>query len=94
METKVVHVKDGFDVYIGRTFGRFKDIGWGNPYVIGKHGTREECIAKYKTYVMSNPKLLARLHELKGKRLGCWCKKVDEDVPCHGDILVELVEKL
>lgn len=31
-----------------------------------------------------------KLLELKGKRLGCWCKPA----PCHGDVLVELIEEL
>ena len=30
------------------------------------------------------------LHELKGKTLGCFCKPQ----PCHGDILIKLIEKL
>ena len=31
-----------------------------------------------------------KLSELKGKRLGCWCKPA----PCHGDVLVELIEEM
>jgi hypothetical protein len=31
------------------------------------------------------------LHELKGKTLGCWCKKKSSDA-CHGDVLVELIK--
>ena len=30
------------------------------------------------------------LGELRGKILGCWCKPK----PCHGDILVKLVEEV
>jgi hypothetical protein len=33
---------------------------------------------------------LGRLHELKGKKLGCWCKPQ----ACHGDILTKLIELL
>ena len=32
-------------VYIGRP------SKWGNPFVIGKDGTREEVIAKFKNYI-------------------------------------------
>jgi hypothetical protein len=35
---------------------------------------------------------LNAIPELAGKTLGCWCKKKPTDV-CHGDVLVELVEK-
>lgn len=48
------------------------------------------CTAKYRRYLMSSPELLADLHQLKGKVLGCWCKPG----PCHGDILVSLVNAL
>ena len=83
MTTKVVHCKRApYDVYIGRP-GK-----WGNPFEIGKDGTREEVIAKYETYIMNKPELLADLHELKGKVLGCYCKPL----ACHGDILAQLAE--
>lgn len=80
----VVHCKrDKFDVYIGR------GSKWGNPYIIGRDGTREEVIVKYRNYIIMRRKdLLNDLEELKGKRLGCWCApKV-----CHGDVLVALIK--
>lgn len=89
-KTRVVHCrKSTFDVYIGRAYGEFKeDSIWHNPYHIGKDGTRAEVIAKYRTYILKSPHLLALLPTLKGKVLGCWCKPQD----CHGDVLVELIE--
>ena len=79
----VVHCKkEPFDVYIGR------GSKWGNPFVIGKDGTREEVIEKYRAYILSRSDLLADLWQLKGKVLGCWC----DPEPCHGDVLVELAE--
>ncbi len=57
---KVVHVRDGYDVYIP---GK-----WGYPFQIG---TREEVLAKHMAWIRSRPELLAALPELKGKRLGC-----------------------
>ena len=70
------------EVYIGRT------SIWGNPYVIGKDGSREEVIAKYRDYVFGNRFLLDQLHTLRGKDLVCFCKPK----ACHGDVLVELVK--
>jgi hypothetical protein len=61
---------------------------WGNPFRIGKDGTREEVIAKYRDYVLSRPDLVAQLPELKGKVLGCWCKPLQ----CHGEVLAELAD--
>lgn len=82
--TRVVHFKKShYDVYVGRP------SKWGNPFSLGEHGTRREVIVKYKDYVLNNPELMASLHELEGKILGCWC----HPLPCHGDVLVELVRK-
>lgn len=95
---KVVHCKiEPYDVYIGRGIGSF----WGNPYshkegTLAKYkvDTVEEAIAKYREYVLSSPKMLDRLCELKGKVLGCWCKtKKNPNAPCHGDVLIELVNE-
>lgn len=88
---KVVHCKvEKFDVYIGRP------SVWGNPFS-HKQGTlakfqvksREEAVAAYRTWILTQPQLMARLHELKGKTLGCWCKPAS----CHGDVLMELANK-
>ena len=46
-------------VYIGRP------SIWGNPYAIGRDGTRDDVIAKYEVWIMSQPALLARLPELR-----------------------------
>ena len=61
---------------------------WGNPFVIGRDGDRDEVIKKYKTYILENKKLLGDLNELLGKDLVCCCKPKR----CHGDVLVELVQ--
>jgi hypothetical protein len=84
METKVVHGKrEKYDVYVGRP------SKWGNPFAIGRDGTREEVVAKYKDWLMTQPALLAALHQLKGKKLGCWCAPR----ACHGDVLAGLADK-
>ena len=75
--------KEAFDVYIGR--GSI----WGNPFKIGPDGTRKEVIEKYREYILNNPELMAKLPELKGKVLGCYCKPK----ACHGDVLVELIHE-
>jgi hypothetical protein len=62
---------------------------WGNPFFIGKHGTRSEVIEKYRQWLLTQPELYARIHELRGKTLGCWCKPA----ACHGDVLIELLER-
>jgi hypothetical protein len=84
LKTKVVHFKKSHhDIYIGRP------SKWGNPFELGKDGTRSEVIAKYKEHVLNDKELMDSLHELEGLILGCWC----HPKPCHGDVLVELVRK-
>lgn len=78
-----------FDVYIGRPNNRkgLKDEGWGNPFEIGVHGTREEVIDLYAAWIVKQPDIQTRLIGLRGKRLGCYCAPL----PCHGDVLARLV---
>ena len=81
---KVVHCKkEKFDIYIGRP------SKWGNPFTIGKDGSREEVIVKYEAWIRNNPELLKDLHELNSKTLACWCSPK----PCHGDILIKLIKE-
>lgn len=86
---KVVHCKkEPYDVYIGRP------SFWGNQFTIGKDGTREEVVQKYKEHLervlFLNPEVKEKLvRELKGKVLGCWCAPLS----CHGDILMELANR-
>jgi len=82
VNTKVVNIrKCKYEVYIGR--GSI----YGNPFVIGKDGDRAEVIRKYANYASKFSK--SQLDKLKGKVLGCYCKPL----ACHGDVLVNLIEK-
>lgn len=88
-EPRVVHCKrEPYDVYIGRP------SKWGNPFVIGKDGTREEVIEKYRWWLTTTidgdavfQAVLAG--ELDGKTLGCWCSPK----ACHGDVLLEIASR-
>jgi hypothetical protein len=44
----------------------------------------------FEKYIRGNAKMLKMLKGLKGKTLGCWCTKG----PCHGHVLIKLVEEL
>ncbi len=91
MKTVVVNRRyELFDVYIGR--GSI----WGNPFShlpskfsdVIKVATRDEAIAKYREWILTQPQLLARLPELRGCVLGCYCRPQ----MCHGDVLAELAD--
>jgi len=82
--TKVVNCKrHQYDVYIGRP------TKWGNPFIIGRDGTRYEVIKKYRRYLLNNSKLLSEIESLRNKVLGCFCAPL----PCHGDVLVEFLNR-
>jgi predicted dehydrogenase len=70
----------GTAIYIGRP------SRWGNPYTIGKDGTRLEVIEKYKNWFRSHRDIEALINDLKGKDLVCWCAPN----ACHGDYLLKL----
>lgn len=86
----VVHCKkEPYDVYVGR--GRDPRTGepgrWGNPFRIGRDGSREEVISRYATWLAVEVDAerigLAELAALDGKVLGCWCAPR----ACHGEVL-------
>lgn len=77
---RVVHLRrEPHDVRIDR------QTHWGNPFAIGKDGTRDQVCAKHEQWFMDDPvaiKLAKR--DLRGKVLGCWCAPKR----CHGDTLL------
>lgn len=89
------------NVYIGRAGIVFvekerfpkKSSEFHNPFKIGKDGTREEVLEKYKNYITdklkNNNQLVEELIKLKNKNLGCWCYPEK----CHGNILLELIKQ-
>ncbi len=85
--TTVVNVKTtDYDIYIGR------GSEWGNPYRIGKDGTRAKVIELYRQHLWERIKreegVAERLVALDGQRLGCFCKPQ----ACHGDVIVRAIE--
>lgn len=59
---------------------------WGNPYLIGPDGDREEVVRKFRARLASLEALQANVRaELRGKNLACWCPI---GVPCHADELL------
>ena len=71
-------------VYIGR--GSL----YGNPFVIGKDGSRDDVCDKYEQYILGNPQLLQAVKtRLKGCDVVCFCAPKR----CHGDTLVRLANE-
>lgn len=83
MTSVVNKYHEHYDIYIGR------GSQWGNPFVIGEDGDRDEVIAKYEEWIRRQSHLLLKLPELIGCRLGCFCKPK----ACHGDVLIKLMKE-
>ena len=66
---------------------------WCNPFRIGVHGTREECVRQFRDFIVSDDPRAASLRqslaELRGKDLACWCPPG----PCHADVLIEMANR-
>ena len=84
---------------VGEYIGRPSPLG--NPFTIGRDGTRDEVIAKYRTWL--NDRLhdedttasdelmrLCKLAEVGDLTLVCWCAPL----PCHGDVIKNAIEWL
>ncbi len=94
MKTAVMNIrKEPFDVYIGRA-GRGQSGYFGNPFSIGAGVTREHARESFRQYVYqrieNDREFSKRVEELRGKRLGCFCKPF----ACHGDVIVEGLSKM
>ena len=95
MTVTVVNVKhDAYGVYAGRTeryFPAGQTARWGNPFVIGKHGSRQEVVAAHRlllaVQVWRGEVPEAELLDLDGCRVGCHCAPQ----PCHVDNLADAV---
>ena len=99
-ETTVINrrLEDGETVYIGRKHGH--PHHYGNPFIIGLHGTREGVITKFDLWLRGvayqnvEPErckwIPKNLHLLQGGVLGCWCKPK----PCHGDVYIQLLKEM
>jgi Domain of unknown function (DUF4326) len=89
----------GLLVYVGHRglYDRWPRSVWANPYRMSPTATPEEEARErdrvcelFVRHLAEEPDLLARIGELKGKALGCWCAPSR----CHADYLAELANAL
>lgn len=92
-------IVQGCDVYIGRQLAmggwNLARSDWANPFSVRQcDGSAVEAVRRYDEWIRHGDgrHLLPRIGELRGKVLGCWCKKSPND-PCHGDVLVQLLRE-
>ena len=84
-------------IYVGRP------TRYGNPFIVGRDGTRAECLELYfalgSGYLVLTSKATMKEQKrayramrdaqkyLRGKDLACWCPL---NKPCHADVLLKL----
>jgi len=54
-------------IYCGRP------SSFGNPFIIGRDGIRDEVCDKYEAWLPKQAKLMAMIPSLAGRDLVCWC---------------------
>jgi hypothetical protein len=83
----------GEGVYIGR------GSALGNPFVIGRDGTRNEVVAKFRVYLLE--RIATKDKAICGQLNDIWKKAKEGDVAlvcfcapqrCHGDVIKAIVE--
>jgi hypothetical protein len=85
-----------FDIYIGRAtpYTEFKESSkWANKFKPKNYTDPQKCLDDYEADIrakIARDPVKYNLEELRGKRLGCWCKPG----PCHGDILIKLLNEI
>jgi hypothetical protein len=95
--TRVINLRTAsYDVYIGRA-GKGHDGYFGNPFILNPRGDKDArlfCIMQYRGWfykrMETDPEFKRRVHELKDKTLGCFCKPL----ACHGDVIAEYLNNL
>lgn len=79
---------------------------WGNPFVVGKDGTRAQCVRMFRLLLggwlclsagpgipeqrASMRWIRQRVHLLRDAVLACWCPPSAE---CHADVLADLARE-
>ena len=81
------HKNKSYDVYAGRP------SVLGNPFQIGRDGTRNEVVAMYEDWGWKRMQVDAEFREAilncEGKRVACWCAPAN----CHVNAIARLIER-
>lgn len=66
---------------------------WGNPFRVGVHGSRAECVELYRAALETGELGFTSRdvqQALAGRDLACWCPTAE---PCHADVLLEIANR-
>ena len=87
-------IADSDNEYIGRRNDNLSlpDSHWKNPFTVKEFGI-DLCLQKYEDHIRGDQNLLDRVHELKDKKLLCYCE-LSMGYKCHGQVLLKLLAEL
>lgn len=99
--TVVVHVREKYDRYIGRPRKGQGLWEFGNPFKVSDTLTVEQAVIMFAIWLETGETfgepaatparrrwILKHEHELRGKRIACYCKDRQHPTICHGDVYV------
>lgn len=108
-EARAALERDPGFVYVGRQFAGWPVSIWGNPFKPGMGWDQASrlmasvgleipegeasLLVLYEMWLKAQPALVARLPELRGLRLGCWCgtwRPGLREILCHAVVLAKL----
>ena len=85
-----------------------RETPFGNPFIVGRDGVVGECCAKHREWLETGATfgnkrashalrmtVLLNIHNLRGKKLLCWCAPKDRAKPflCHAVTLAEFANR-
>lgn len=78
-------------IYVGR--GKHVSMKWGNPFQVGKDGSRQQVIEMFRKHLFESS-LIDDIAELQGQDLVCWCAPdggitTRDPLICHGQVLLQ-----
>lgn len=104
--TTVVNVRyDAYDEYVGRAVPHkgLRASPYANPFRVGRDGDHETVTRRFLVWMLYSDDerarwIFAHVHELRGKRIGCWCAPpggvtaADKPWRCHAQVLAALAD--
>lgn len=89
---RIINLRDADAVATAQADGTLVRVDrrtrWGNPFRLGRDGTRAEVTRRYADYLLTRPDLLPDLPNLRGRTLASWCAPA----PCHAEVLRDFAE--
>ena len=93
-DTNNVYVGRHGRIFIDKEVFHYPQSIFANPFKVTDDKPVKQAVEEYTTYIKNNPEIMAQLHTLRGKNLGCFCDVKSQELgECHASVLAELVNR-